>query len=288
MSIPSSRRNQKVELDPKLENGLKAIADADIEMKGDSPPPSRPIRNLTKKRNKSTENLSKTLDSKLLNGEILKNNDKSSPGQPDSGTGENLEQKNNLKRAGRRAGSQQLKSGWGEARNSTEDIDDSKAAPISNEGTVGDSVEKLITDIPDLQDAEEEIMVTVAAPPSVKVNRVKTIRELDFESSAYGANLANERKNIINGIDFSVLSAIALSPPEQCEEEDVHWDWDVIFTEISSQFAQGADILEERLFDSFKEQSADSNADETKSANSLAYSSLKNLAATSVRNSVVL
>ena len=46
--------------------------------------------------------------------------------------------------------------------------------------------------IPDLNDVEDdEIISTVAAPPSLKVNRVKTIRELDSDLAA-STGLLNE------------------------------------------------------------------------------------------------
>ncbi|KAJ3118522.1 hypothetical protein HDU96_000938 [Phlyctochytrium bullatum] len=44
--------------------------------------------------------------------------------------------------------------------------------------------------IPDLTEAEDEEMITtVASPPSLKVNRVKTIRELDSELAGSGTFL---------------------------------------------------------------------------------------------------
>ncbi|KAJ3025681.1 UNVERIFIED_CONTAM: Intraflagellar transport protein 43 [Siphonaria sp. JEL0065] len=86
--------------------------------------------------------------------------------------------------------------------------------------------------IPDLNDVEEDEMITtVAAPPSLKVNKVKTIRELDNEL-AISTGMLNETG--LEGIDFSLLTAYALCPPEMVYEEDKHWDWDVTFAELST------------------------------------------------------
>ncbi|KAJ3274671.1 Intraflagellar transport protein 43 [Borealophlyctis nickersoniae] len=88
--------------------------------------------------------------------------------------------------------------------------------------------------IPDLADVQDdEMMTSVAAPPSVKVGRVKTIRELDGE--------VVKTKGVVSeppsaaGIDLTLLSSIALCPLDQITEPDAYWDWDVIFTEVSSE-----------------------------------------------------
>ncbi|KAJ3123502.1 Intraflagellar transport protein 43 [Physocladia obscura] len=86
--------------------------------------------------------------------------------------------------------------------------------------------------IPDLNDVEEDEMITtIAAPPSLKVNKVKTIRELDNEL-VISTGMLNEHG--FEGIDFSLLTTFALCPPEMVYEEDKHWDWDVTFTELST------------------------------------------------------
>ncbi|KAJ3134851.1 Intraflagellar transport protein 43, partial [Irineochytrium annulatum] len=84
--------------------------------------------------------------------------------------------------------------------------------------------------IPDLTEVEDDELITaVAAPPSVKVNRVKTIRELDTDLAASNGFL-NEPS--LGGVDLSLLTAIALSPMEQVVEEDRQWDWDVVFVSL--------------------------------------------------------
>ncbi|KAJ3237771.1 hypothetical protein HDU81_009010 [Chytriomyces hyalinus] len=98
----------------------------------------------------------------------------------------------------------------------------------------GDSRDDVIMIIPDLNDVEEDEMITtVAAPPSLKVNKVKTIRELDNEL-AVSTGILNEQSGM-DGIDFTLLTGYALCPPEMVYEEDKHWDWDVTFTEITTE-----------------------------------------------------
>ncbi|KAI8844325.1 intraflagellar transport protein 43-domain-containing protein [Chytriomyces cf. hyalinus JEL632] len=98
----------------------------------------------------------------------------------------------------------------------------------------GDSRDDVIMIIPDLNDVEEDEMITtVAAPPSLKVNKVKTIRELDNEL-ALSTGILNEQTGM-DGIDFTLLTGYALCPPEMVYEEDKHWDWDVTFTEITTE-----------------------------------------------------
>ncbi|XP_033120435.1 intraflagellar transport protein 43 homolog B-like isoform X2 [Anneissia japonica] len=83
--------------------------------------------------------------------------------------------------------------------------------------------------IPDLDDVEEEDMATqIAAPPSVQVNRVATYRELDNDLLKHSQLLTLD-----NEIDLKLLTKV-LSAESEVVEEDKPWDWDRIFTEISS------------------------------------------------------
>ncbi|KAJ3048840.1 hypothetical protein HK097_010169 [Rhizophlyctis rosea] len=86
--------------------------------------------------------------------------------------------------------------------------------------------------IPDLEDAEQDEMISsIAMPPQVKGERVRTIRELDAE----GGWERGAEHSPVPGIDLSLLASIALCPPDMIAEPDVPWDWDVLFTEISSE-----------------------------------------------------
>ncbi|XP_030854215.1 intraflagellar transport protein 43 homolog isoform X4 [Strongylocentrotus purpuratus] len=84
--------------------------------------------------------------------------------------------------------------------------------------------------IPDLDDVQEEDMATqIAAPPSVPVNRVITYRELDNDLLKHSQLLTLD-----NEIDLKLLSK-ALSAESEVMEEDKPWDWDHLFTEVSSE-----------------------------------------------------
>lgn len=84
--------------------------------------------------------------------------------------------------------------------------------------------------IPDLDDYQEEDLANkIAAPPSIQVNRVATYRELDndFQKHSYLLTLDNE-------IDLKLLGKV-LAPESAIFEEDKPWDWDRLFTEVSSE-----------------------------------------------------
>ncbi|XP_020626197.1 intraflagellar transport protein 43 homolog A-like isoform X2 [Orbicella faveolata] len=87
--------------------------------------------------------------------------------------------------------------------------------------------------IPDLEDVQEEDMMTqIAAPPSVQVNRVATYKELD---SYFQKQSALFNVNLLDGeIDLKLLTNV-LSPETEVFEEDKPWDWDRLFTEVASE-----------------------------------------------------
>ncbi|KAI8854531.1 intraflagellar transport protein 43-domain-containing protein [Chytridium lagenaria] len=118
------------------------------------------------------------------------------------------------------------------AQESQEDIDDEKEEQKTGTYMSQNGVMVVIPDLAEVED--EEMIATVASPPSLKVNRVKTIRELDTDLASSGAFL-NDLS--FGGVDLSHLTAIALCPPELADEDDKHWDWDVLFTELAPEFA---------------------------------------------------
>ncbi|CAB4032007.1 intraflagellar transport 43 homolog A-like isoform X2 [Paramuricea clavata] len=84
--------------------------------------------------------------------------------------------------------------------------------------------------IPDLDDFQEEDLANkIAAPPSIQVNRVATYKELDndFQKHSYLMTLDDE-------IDLKLLGKV-LAPESTVFEEDKAWDWDRLFTEVSSE-----------------------------------------------------
>uniref|UniRef100_A0A3P8XR50 Intraflagellar transport protein 43 homolog n=1 Tax=Esox lucius TaxID=8010 RepID=A0A3P8XR50_ESOLU len=84
--------------------------------------------------------------------------------------------------------------------------------------------------IPDLEEVQEEdLTMQVAAPPSVQVNRVMTYRDLDNDLMKYSAF-----QTLDGEIDLKLLTKV-LAPEQEVREEDVAWDWDHLFTEVSSE-----------------------------------------------------
>ncbi|KAJ3159968.1 Intraflagellar transport protein 43 [Geranomyces michiganensis] len=104
-------------------------------------------------------------------------------------------------------------------------------------GGVEEAVTIIIPDLDAVQD--DEMLVTVAVAPAVKVNRFKTMQELDGELLASTGQLI-EPPTSLAGIDVSLLVSLALNPPDQLIEPDVPWEWDVTFTEVTSDLHPAA------------------------------------------------
>ncbi|KAF3701283.1 Intraflagellar transport protein 43 -like protein A [Channa argus] len=84
--------------------------------------------------------------------------------------------------------------------------------------------------IPDLEDVQDEdLTMQVAAPPSIQVNRVMTYRDLDNDLKYYSAF-----QTLDGEIDLKLLTKV-LAPEQEVKEDDVSWDWDHLFTEVSSE-----------------------------------------------------
>ncbi|XP_046564945.1 intraflagellar transport protein 43 homolog B-like isoform X3 [Haliotis rubra] len=93
--------------------------------------------------------------------------------------------------------------------------------------------------IPELEDQQEEDMTTkVAVAPNVAVNRVATYRELDNDLLRQAAFLT------LDDIDLKLLTK-AISPEQDLIEEDRPWDWDRLFTEVTSEMI--ADVEKEEM-----------------------------------------
>ncbi|KAA8582261.1 hypothetical protein FQN60_009001 [Etheostoma spectabile] len=64
---------------------------------------------------------------------------------------------------------------------------------------------------------------------STKVNRVMTYRDLDNDLKHYSAF-----QTLDGEIDLKLLTKV-LAPEQEVKEDDVSWDWDHLFTEVSSE-----------------------------------------------------
>ncbi|KAG8448960.1 hypothetical protein GDO86_015868 [Hymenochirus boettgeri] len=120
------------------------------------------------------------------------------------------------------------------AKRMAEDLEDSRlkqqSLDESDEG--GD-----IPVIPDLEDVQEEdLALQVASPPSIQVNRVMTYRDLDNDLTRHAAF-----QTLDGDIDLKLLTKV-LSPEPDVREENVRWDWDLLFTEVSSELITEWDL----------------------------------------------
>ncbi|TNN52956.1 Intraflagellar transport protein 43 A [Liparis tanakae] len=114
------------------------------------------------------------------------------------------------KPARRQGGWAEESSGSGSAKSSrrpaAEDLEDRRLRPQTPPGSDDEGDIPVIPDLEEVQ--EEDLTMQVAAPPNVQVNRVMTYRDLDNDLKYYSA--------------FQTL-------------DDVSWDWDHLFTEVSSE-----------------------------------------------------
>ncbi|KGL84396.1 Intraflagellar transport protein 43, partial [Tinamus guttatus] len=91
--------------------------------------------------------------------------------------------------------------------------------------------------IPDLEEVQEEdLAMQVAAPPSVQVNRVLTYHDLDKDLMKYAAF-----QTLDGEVDLKLLTKV-LAPEQELREDDVNWDWDHLFTEVSSELVTEWDL----------------------------------------------
>ncbi|KAM6202660.1 intraflagellar transport protein 43 homolog [Rhynchocyon petersi] len=121
-------------------------------------------------------------------------------------------------------------------RKVSEEIEDHRLKQHSLDGSddVGD-----IPVIPDLEEVQEEDFVQqVAAPPSIQVNRVMTYRDLDNDLMKYSAF-----QTLDGEIDLKLLTKV-LAPEHEVREDDVSWDWDHLYTEVSSELLVEWDQLQ--------------------------------------------
>ncbi|XP_016064184.1 PREDICTED: intraflagellar transport protein 43 homolog isoform X2 [Miniopterus natalensis] len=112
-------------------------------------------------------------------------------------------------------------------RRASEEVEDHRLRQKSLDGS-DDGGDILV--IPDLEEVQEEdFVLQVAAPPSVQVNRVMTYRDLDNDLMKYAAF-----QTLDGEIDLKLLTKV-LAPEQEVREDDVSWDWDHLYTEVSSE-----------------------------------------------------
>ncbi|XP_008305514.1 intraflagellar transport protein 43 homolog isoform X2 [Cynoglossus semilaevis] len=135
------------------------------------------------------------------------------------------------KPARRQGGWAEESSGSGSAKASrrpaAENLEDRRLQPQTPQGSDDEGDIPVIPDLDEVQ--EEDLTMQVAAPPSVQVNRVMTYRDLDNDLKYYSAF-----QTLDGEIDLKLLTKV-LAPEQEVKEDDVSWDWDHLFTEVSSE-----------------------------------------------------
>ncbi|XP_016388570.1 intraflagellar transport protein 43 homolog [Sinocyclocheilus rhinocerous] len=135
------------------------------------------------------------------------------------------------KPARRQGGWAEESTGTGSAKSgrrpAAEELEDRRLRPQTPEGSDNESDIPVIPDLEEVQ--EEDLTMQIAAPPSIQVNRVMTYRDLDNDLMKYSAF-----QTLDGEIDLKLLTKV-LAPEQEVREEDVGWDWDHLFTEVSSE-----------------------------------------------------
>ncbi|KAM9294007.1 intraflagellar transport protein 43 homolog [Gastrophryne carolinensis] len=116
----------------------------------------------------------------------------------------------------------------------SEDVEDSRLRQQSVEDSDDGADIPVIPDLEEVQ--EEDLALQVAAPPSIQVNRVMTYRDLDNDLMKHAAF-----QTLDGNIDLKLLTKV-LSPEGEVREEDVRWDWDLLYTEVCSELQAEWDV----------------------------------------------
>lgn len=121
-------------------------------------------------------------------------------------------------------------------RRASEEIEDHRLRQQSLDGSDDGGDIPVIPDLEEVQ--EEDFALQVAAPPSIQVNRVMTYRDLDNDLMKYSAF-----QTLDGEIDLKLLTKV-LAPEHEVREDDVSWDWDRLYTEVSSELLTEWDLLQ--------------------------------------------
>ncbi|XP_001374663.2 intraflagellar transport protein 43 homolog [Monodelphis domestica] len=115
-----------------------------------------------------------------------------------------------------------------------EEVEDQRLRQRSMEGSDDGGDIPVIPDLEEVQ--EEDFVLQVAAPPSIQVNRVMTYRDLDNDLMKYAAF-----QTLDGEIDLKLLTKV-LAPEHEVREDDISWDWDHLYTEVSSELLTEWDL----------------------------------------------
>uniref|UniRef100_A0A3B3CN20 Intraflagellar transport 43 n=1 Tax=Oryzias melastigma TaxID=30732 RepID=A0A3B3CN20_ORYME len=113
------------------------------------------------------------------------------------------------------------------SRRHAENLEDHRLRPQTPKGSDDEGDIPVIPDLDEVQ--EEDLTMQVAVPPSIHVSQVMTYRDLDNDLKHYSAF-----QTLDGEIDLKLLTKV-LAPEQEVKEDDVSWDWDHLFTEVSSE-----------------------------------------------------
>uniref|UniRef100_A0A3B5AB39 Intraflagellar transport 43 n=1 Tax=Stegastes partitus TaxID=144197 RepID=A0A3B5AB39_9TELE len=102
-----------------------------------------------------------------------------------------------------------------------------KSGNFPNPLDLGDR--RLRPQTPQRLDDEGDIPVIPDLEEVIQVNRVMTCRDLDNDLKYYSAF-----QTLDGEIDLKLLTEV-LAPEQEVKADDVSWDWDHLFTEVSSE-----------------------------------------------------
>ncbi|XP_017527760.3 intraflagellar transport protein 43 homolog isoform X2 [Manis javanica] len=135
------------------------------------------------------------------------------------------------------------KGGWADdstkssksGRRASEEIEDYHLRQQSLDGSDDREDIPVIPDLEEMQ--EEDFVLQVAAPPS-QVSWVMTYRDLDNDLMKCPAF-----QTLDGEIDLKLLTKV-LVPEHEVREDDISWDWDHLYTEVSSELLAEWDLLQ--------------------------------------------
>lgn len=121
------------------------------------------------------------------------------------------------------------KTGWGdELKSGKTRATSSFIEQERSRGTERDDVIDDIPVIPDLDEIQEDSALSDINTPSVNVNRVTAYKELDTDL------VKNAAFTSLNGVNLSLL-AEKLYHENLTKEPDEVWNWNLLFTQVSSE-----------------------------------------------------
>ncbi|XP_011615193.1 intraflagellar transport protein 43 homolog isoform X2 [Takifugu rubripes] len=119
------------------------------------------------------------------------------------------------------------RTGRSSRKSAADDLEDRRLRPQTPQRSDDEGDIPVIPYLEEVQ--EEDLMMQVAAPPSVQMNRVMTYRDLDKDLKDYSTF-----QTLDGEVDMKLLTKV-LASEQDVKEDDVSWDWDHLFTEVSSE-----------------------------------------------------